>query len=61
MAPGAAEAAGAAFACFEIVYHIEFGVDHRDDDHLRDAFHRVEDEGRMAAVPAGNEELPLVV
>ena len=61
MAPGAAEAAGAAFALFKSFYDIEFGVDHRDDDHLRDALHRVEDEGRLAAVPAGNEELSLVV
>lgn len=56
-----AEAAGAAGALFEVFDNFEAGVDHRHEHHLRDAIAGLDGEGLLAAVPAGDEELALII
>jgi len=48
MFPGAAEAAFAPVAGFEIRHHPEIGLHHRHDDHLGDAFEGLDGEGYLA-------------
>src|SRR5205085_7662128 len=55
------EAAGAAVALGERLDDVELHLHHGDHDHLRDAFHGIHHERLAAAVPARDEDLPLVV
>src|SRR5690242_11349863 len=59
--PGRAEAARPARALRERVDHFELDLHDGDHDQLRDPLERVHDEGLLAAVPAGDHELSLVV
>ena len=51
---GAAETAGAALACREVVDDPEINLEHRDDHHLRDTIHRLQKE-RLCPLLSKNE------
>src|SRR5690348_14012188 len=59
--PRAPEAAGAAAARVELLHDLETDLYHRHDDELREALHRLDGEGAAAAIPRGEEDLPLVI
>nr|GEU28492.1 hypothetical protein [Tanacetum cinerariifolium] len=52
---------GATFAAAEVVDDIKTDLQHRHDDQLGQAFHRVERERAVAAVPGGDHQLALVI
>ena len=61
MAAGMTEAASAAGRSGEIPNNLKLDLHDRNDDELRDALARPDDEGLATAVPAGHHELPLVI
>src|SRR5690348_17074993 len=58
---GGSEAARAALALLERVDDVERDLHHRDHHELRDALERLHDERLLAAVPARDEHLSLVI
>src|SRR5450830_1371902 len=61
MFAGAAETTRAAVAGVEVFDHVQFNLQHRDDDQLRQPFHRLHHEFGLAAVPGRDHQLALVV
>ena len=61
MFSGTTETALTTFTGSEFLYYIEAGLYHRHDDKLGDAFEWIENEGFLAAIPAGDQQLALVI
>ena len=58
---GVAKSAGAAVSFDEIIDDFEVGLDHWHNDQLCDAVADIDSEAICAAVPAGDEQLALVI
>lgn len=56
-----AKATITARAGIKITDNVKFNLHDRDDDHLRQAQARVDRKGLVAAVPAGNQHLSLII
>jgi hypothetical protein len=52
---------GSPVAGRELLHHLELHLHDGHDDHLGDALARFDRESRLAAIPARNHDLPLVV
>ena len=61
MLAGAAKSTVAAFALAERFDKIEIYARDRNDHELRDAFHWIDGERCLAAIPARNKELALII
>ena len=61
MTAGMSKSAGTAAGGFEVIDDVESGLDDGDDDQLCDAVPDVDGETFIAATPAGDEQLALVI
>ena len=61
MTAGVAEAAGTAIAVGEGFHDLEAGLHHWHEYHLRNALAGLDREAILAAIPAGNEQLAMII
>jgi hypothetical protein len=54
MLSSAPEATLATFRSYEFIHNVKAGLHHRHDHQLRDAFHWIQGESGIAAIPTGD-------